>query len=134
MQEFLQNIQYFCVFIVVCLILYLLSKVFLIPIKIKYWFMLKYSKHKFVCPKCCCTSASLLRSISIKKCLKCGHESEWKLNEGQLPLVANNRMVKRETPLGGLPKKDPTKCRCEINDNSEDCGCAFGQCLKGNIF
>jgi hypothetical protein len=58
--------------------------------------MLKYSKHKFVCPNCCGTSPSMLRSISIKKCLDCGHESQWKLDKGQLPLVANNRMVKRD--------------------------------------
>ena len=33
-----------------------------------------------------------LRSQNIKKCADCGCEVIWKLAEGQLPLVANNRL------------------------------------------
>ena len=65
---------------------------------IKYWFMLRYSKHKFICPKCCCTQPSLLRSTNTKKCTSCGYEMDWNLDPGQLPLVRSNRMVKRDNP------------------------------------
>lgn len=48
------------------------------------------------CPQCHCQYLSPLRSLNIKKCTACGYEMEWKLDPGQLPLVANNRMVKRD--------------------------------------
>jgi len=63
--------------------------------KLKYFLLLKYSKHKFICPKCCCTQPSLLRSTNTKKCTSCAHEVDWQLTEGQLPLIRSNRMVKR---------------------------------------
>lgn len=55
----------------------------------------KESPVKLNCPNCGCTDFSLLRSINTKKCIGCGHEIEWHLDEGQLPLICNNRMVKR---------------------------------------
>jgi hypothetical protein len=46
------------------------------------------------CPKCN-SPLSSMRSTSLKECTSCDYKEEWKLDEGQLPLVANNRMVKR---------------------------------------
>ena len=61
---------------------------------------LRYKKRPksltLVCNHCGGDKWSLLRSMNIKKCIDCGREVEWKLDEGQLPLVANNRMVKRD--------------------------------------
>lgn len=48
-----------------------------------------------ICTECKCTILSPLRSLNIKKCTSCGHEMEWNLDPGQMPLVRSNRMVKR---------------------------------------
>ena len=50
------------------------------------------------CHKCGCTELSYLRSLNVKKCTSCSHEMEWNLDPGQMPLVRNNRMVKRNKP------------------------------------
>ena len=57
----------------------------------------KPSKKDFknACPKCH-SPLSSMRSTSLKECTACGYKKEWPLDEGQLPLVANNRMVKRD--------------------------------------
>lgn len=51
-------------------------------------------KHK--CTQCGCQQLSPLRSLNVKKCTSCGHEMEWNLDPGQLPLVRSNRMVKKK--------------------------------------
>lgn len=49
---------------------------------------------KNTCPNCH-SPLSSMRSTSLKECTNCDYKEEWKLDKGQLPLVANNRMVKR---------------------------------------
>lgn len=56
----------------------------------------KFKPKKNTCTKCGCEQLSQLRSINTKKCTSCGHEMDWNLDPGQLPLVRSNRMVKRE--------------------------------------
>lgn len=53
------------------------------------------SSIKSNCPKCGNTILSPLRSQYVKKCTSCGYEVEWKLDPGQMPLIRNNRMVKK---------------------------------------
>lgn len=54
--------------------------------------------NKNICANCECIYLSSLRSLNIKKCTSCGHEMNWNLDPGQLPLVRSNRMVKRDKP------------------------------------
>ena len=55
-------------------------------------------KTKHSCTQCGCEYLSPLRSNNVKKCTSCGHEMDWNLDPGQLPLVRSNRMVKRNDP------------------------------------
>ena len=54
--------------------------------------------NKNSCLRCGCEYLSPLRSLNTKKCTSCGHEMDWNLDPGQLPLVRSNRMVKRDKP------------------------------------
>ena len=45
-------------------------------------------RSKYECP-CCSSPMSPMRSTSLKECTSCDYTEEWKLDEGQLPLVAN---------------------------------------------
>lgn len=56
----------------------------------------QFKPKKHTCTQCGCEQLSQLRSINIKKCTSCGHEMEWNLDPGQMPLVRSNRMVKRK--------------------------------------
>jgi hypothetical protein len=61
----------------------------------------KYSKLERItppnlCPKCKDGVMCELRSLSVKMCNSCGHNVPWKLKEGQIPLIANNRQVKKK--------------------------------------
>lgn len=49
-----------------------------------------------LCPACADGILCPLRSLSVKRCQSCGHSVPWELKEGQLPLVANNRQVKKK--------------------------------------
>lgn len=49
-----------------------------------------------VCPACKDGVMCALRSLNVKMCSSCGHNVPWKLKHGQLPLVANNRQVKKQ--------------------------------------
>lgn len=39
----------------------------------------------------------------------------------------------RDVPLGGMAKKFPELCHIEHPNAKRDCGCGFGQCVKGLI-
>jgi protein-arginine kinase activator protein McsA len=52
-------------------------------------------RSKNECPECS-SPLSPMRSTSLKECTSCYYKEEWKLDKGQLPLIANNRMVKRD--------------------------------------
>lgn len=97
MQEFLQHIFGF---IGICTVLNWIIKFYRIKSKqvpvltSEDLIELRSNNFKNECPECS-SPLSLMRSTSLKECTSCGYKDEWKLDEGQLPLVANNRMVKR---------------------------------------
>lgn len=56
--------------------------------------LLKPVRNKNCCPLCD-SPMSMIRSTNKKMCTSCDFETSWHLDEGQLPLVRSNRMVKR---------------------------------------
>lgn len=53
------------------------------------------SKSTDNCPSCGKGVMCAIRSQQIKMCSSCAHTVPWELKPGQLPLVTNNRQVKR---------------------------------------
>ncbi len=98
MQEFLQHLFGF---IGICTVLTWLFKLTSIKPKSKSTLTaedlieVRNRNTKNECPECSSPLASM-RSTSLKECTSCDYKVEWRLDKGQLPLVANNRMVKRD--------------------------------------